>query len=146
MREDRIVTLWGPQEEDFIKRNYEIMSTSDIADVLGRTKNALSHKMRRMGLKTSNYKAWTASDDEVLRKGILKGMKRSEIASLLNATVGQVNHRVVRLGLYSLPTPAKVEAEGRPRQKITEIRPSVSCERPVYEVLPLEMNPFHMIL
>lgn len=83
----------------------------------------------------------------------------------LNATNGQIDRRIDQLGLYrkraaevsteGYPKVSVVEGspkivadtstEGRSRVKVVEVRPKIGCKRPVYEVLPLKANLFHMI-
>ena len=94
----------------------------------------------------------------------------ASMARQLNVTDGQVDRRINRLGLYrkadtrkraaevsteDCPEVKVVEAspkivadtstEGCSRVKVVEVRPKIGCKRPVYEVLPLKANPFHMI-
>lgn len=161
MKEDRILHPWEPHEEAFLVRNHEIMTRDDMAVVLGRTRQAVTNKLQRLGIKSPYHKVWSEDEDEALRRGVREGASRASLARLLNVSDGQVDRRIDRLGLHRTVAAhksiakdcteagpkvvAEVSAEGRPKVKLVEVRPKNGCKRPVYEILPLKANPFHMI-
>lgn len=165
MKEGRILHPWEPDEVAFLVRNHEIMSRDELAVVLGRTRLSVINKLQRLGVRSSFRKFWTKAEDEVLRRGVQEGASISSMARQLNVTNGQAVRRIDSLGLYrkmaaevlteGCPKVKVVEArpeivantstEGRSRVKVVEVRPKISCKRPVYDVLPLKENPFHMI-
>lgn len=173
MKEERNLHPWGADEVAFLVRNHEVMSRDELAVVLGRTRQAVTNKLQRLGIKSPYHKVWTEGEDEVLRRGVREGASMASLARLLNVTDGQVDRRIDRLGLHRTVATrksaakgsteagpkavaevsteagpkavAEVSAEGRPKVKVVEVRPKNGCKRPVYEILPLKANPFHMI-
>ena len=165
MKDGRILHPWEPAEVAFLVRNHEIMSRDELAVVLGRTRLSVINKLQRLGLRSSFRKVWTEAEDEVLRRGVQEGASMASMVKQLNATNGQIDRRIDHLGLYrkraaevstedcpkvkvaeaSPKVVADTSTEGRPRVKVVEVRPKIGCKRPVYEVLPLKANPFHMI-
>lgn len=156
MKEDRILHPWEPHEVAFLVRNHETMTRDDMAVVLGRTRQSVINKLQRLGIESPCHKVWTEGEDEALRRGVREGASRASLARLLNVSTGQIDRRIDRLGLhrknaakdYTEAGPkavAEVSAEGRPKVKVVEVRPKNGCKRPVYEILPLKANPFHML-
>lgn len=55
MEENMTNTSWNENELNFLKENYETMSSNEISIVLGRTKNAVTIKANKLGLKKPSY-------------------------------------------------------------------------------------------
>ena len=60
------------EELDFIKRNYNKMKVSEIADKLGRSEKAVRNKIERLGFKLEKLKRnepfkWTKEREQVIK-------------------------------------------------------------------------------
>lgn len=59
--------LWTKEEDDFLRSNYKKMSLNELAQNLGRTKGAVSTRLRRLNvIEPTNF--WTKEEDELIRK------------------------------------------------------------------------------
>jgi TolA-binding protein len=54
---------WTEEEEEFLRDNFMDMSNADLAEKFGITKNAIQKKLARMGLKRSETKQESQSDE-----------------------------------------------------------------------------------
>jgi len=66
-------TYWTPQEIDFLKKNYEIMSIDELGKSLRRSKNSISQKAKR--LRTNNFQF------KEMRKNFPKNNEKCECGS-----------------------------------------------------------------
>lgn len=51
----RLMTLWKPDEENFVKDNYPMMETKKIAEILQKSISGVKHKAWRLGVKKNNW-------------------------------------------------------------------------------------------
>lgn len=92
---------WSDEEIEFLKNNYQRMSIFEMAKQLGRSYYAVSHMLRRLGLKKNDRggKLWTEEEDEMLRKLVSAGLPQKTIAFILNRTIPSIQSRMKYLGL-----------------------------------------------
>jgi|AntDeeMinimDraft_5_1070356.scaffolds.fasta_scaffold17786_2 hypothetical protein len=62
------VKKYSDQEEDFIKENMASMGYPSIAVVLGRTRESVKMKAKRMGLSVGKKILWSDEEDRILRE------------------------------------------------------------------------------
>ena len=127
------------EELEFYKANFRTMSIHEMADKTGRTHRAVSQKCHELNL--SNGKAttpWLPEHDAFLFKNTLH-MTTAKMARKLNRTPHAVNLRIRFLGIDR-------DTSGQnPKRRTMEVRPDHPCDAPVYDTLPLKMNPFKCI-
>ena len=78
------------------------LTTKEIADKLGRTEDAITIKVNRLGLKiqTNDKRYWT-KEEEILLSDLWGNKSIDKIAKKLNRTVSSVKNKVYQLGLGS---------------------------------------------
>ena len=87
---------WSDTEIDLLKELYLNTPYEEIAEQIGRTRNAVHMKARKLGLRKMDF--WTRDEDRVLRKEqIERGY--GQIASILKRTGGSVKARAITLEL-----------------------------------------------
>ncbi len=72
---------WSDNDMEFLKKNYQTLSTEDIAKILGRSKNSINTYRHRWGLKL-NLDRFDGSEKDFIRKSFKK-MSDKEIADKL---------------------------------------------------------------
>lgn len=73
---------WSDNDIDFLKSNFQNLSTEDVAKLLGRSRNSINTYRHRWGLKL-NLDRFTNEEKEFIRKNFNK-MSDKEIAKKLN--------------------------------------------------------------
>lgn len=91
------------KELDFIKRNYNKMKVSEIADKLGRSEKAVRNKIERLGFKLEKLKRnepfkWTKEREQVIKDNCQQ-KSDFEIAKILGTSEGIVFRRRKKMGL-----------------------------------------------
>lgn len=91
------------EELDFIKRNYNKMKVSEIADKLGRSEKAVRNKIERLGFKLEKLKRnepfkWTKEREQVIKDNCQQ-KPDFEIAKILGTSEGIVFRRRKQMGL-----------------------------------------------
>jgi hypothetical protein len=92
---------WTNDHIEFLKNNWGVLTTEEIAHKLGRTGNAISGKASKMGLPQINSKSkWT--DEEIdLLTSLYNETPIHIIAEKLNKSAHSVSQKALRLGLKS---------------------------------------------
>lgn len=94
---------YSPEEIQFLKDNYNIMSVKDIAQHLGRTTKGVRAKLERLGLKLeilerNNPYPWPDSDVKILEENYL--LTDKDIQGLLpNYSIQSICNKRLSLGL-----------------------------------------------
>lgn len=97
---------WTSDDIEFLKNNYDKLSTQEIADALNRTPTAVSKKRIMLGLEASNIiynkpdRNWTKKEIEFLRKNI-ENVSYKDIALRLNRTEKAVMVKATKLNLIN---------------------------------------------
>lgn len=89
---------WQPDELEFLRANYPILSKAELANRLGVTNNAVISCAKKYGFAGDRSPAWTEEEDRVLRE-LYAGSPRDILPYLPNRTVNSVEYRVLVLGL-----------------------------------------------
>ncbi len=87
---------WGKEQERFLKDNFGVMSTEDIASELGVGVSAVYHKAQRIGLEHSRW--WTDEDLDFLEEHYTRLSSR-EIGDALGRTDTSVQDAARKRGL-----------------------------------------------
>jgi len=91
---------WSNNEVAKLKTLYGTGYTLDeIARILGRTKNSINNKLRRIGMaKRFKERLWSKEDDKLLKE-LYPVLPVNEVAKRLNRTVASVYNRAIRFGI-----------------------------------------------
>lgn len=89
---------WSEEEISFLKRNINILSINNLIKELGRSKNSIVLKVRKLGLEFKNKNRWTDEEINFLKDNI-NTLYLEEIANYLNRTKVSVNAKSQKLGL-----------------------------------------------
>lgn len=138
---------WTEEENEVLRVSYEVETLETIAKRLDRTKEAIYQRAIKLGIAKAKYKTWSRDDDDFLLANWGK-LSKVKIAEALGSNFKTVTSKAERLGLpkRSIREPLPLtKDEGNPRQVVKVIRPKRRVESPVYEVLPLEHNPFRIM-
>jgi len=87
---------WSMAEVDLLQRLHKTTPYEEIADLIGRTRNAVHLKARKLGLRKMEF--WDEGEDTFLKESY-KVLSYSEVGQLLGRSSGAVNARVVGLKL-----------------------------------------------
>lgn len=98
--------IWTKEDIKFLELNWNEMSAPELGEKLGRTASSIRQKGKKLGLKTSadrfekitGLKAWTAEEDEYLRKS-WGNESKIEISNKLGRSPAGVERRAHNLGL-----------------------------------------------
>ena len=91
-------TAWSAEEEELLTRLFVFVPNEEIAEQLGRTRDAVANKARKLGLQKMEF--WSDEEDELLRK-LYKKLSYELMSSLLGRTKSSIQIRVITLGLES---------------------------------------------
>lgn len=90
---------WTEEEEEFMKRNYEIMNIEKISEILGRSKSSIKNKAFQIGLKQRPpHETWTVSDIKFLKENY-RDMEFHDLMSRLNRTRSAIDTKAYELDL-----------------------------------------------
>lgn len=94
-------TAWAPEEIEFVKKNYGFMMTSQIAERLGRTENAIRWVVRSLNIPlTEKYRSWTEVEKKIIRTYSSRVDGITLVASLLPwRTRGTIFRMMDKLGI-----------------------------------------------
>ncbi|HNY78332.1 MAG: hypothetical protein RBS72_10875 [Sedimentisphaerales bacterium] len=87
---------WSQEEVGLLCELHLTMPYEEIAEKLGRTRNAVHLKAKKLGLRKMAF--WSQDEDELLREQ-RSTRAYSQVAETLGRTAGAVNARVTTLGL-----------------------------------------------
>jgi DNA-binding CsgD family transcriptional regulator len=88
---------WSDNDIDFLKSNFQNLSTEDVAKLLGRSRNSINTYRHRWGLKL-NLDRFTDEEKEFIRKNFNK-LSDKEIAKKLNENPNTVYYFRLKKGL-----------------------------------------------
>jgi transposase len=88
---------WSDGDVDFLKKNYQSLSTDDVAKILGRSKNSINTYRHRWGLRL-NLDRFTDEEKDFIRKSFRK-LSDKEIAEKLNENANAVYYFRLKEGL-----------------------------------------------
>lgn len=88
---------WTKKEDDVLRRMYKYYSLKEIREVVGRTEEAISIRIRRLGLKRRVVIRWSDKEIKMLLKMKKKGMSENKIAIELGRSSGSVNKKYKEL-------------------------------------------------
>lgn len=83
---------WSEEQLTFLKQNYGVLSLTDIANKLGKSKKSVGNYINRLGL---SDRLWTDEQLDWL-KANRKNYSIAECAKLLNKSVSAVRHKCLR--------------------------------------------------
>lgn len=89
---------WSEEEEKFLKGNYFLKSSFDIANILNRTARAVVVKACKIGLHKKRSSLWTDGEIIFLQENY-KDMAYSEIGDILNRSYKAISAKAVKFGL-----------------------------------------------
>lgn len=132
---------WTKEEVAFMVENIKTKGVDYVAEKLGRTKKGVKYKAWNVGIRAvKNHRPdWTKQDDDYLIESFGK-KTLAEMSGDLFVPKNQVTLRLKYLGLITKPT------DGKPVIKVVKVSPLKRCNKPVYDTLPLNKNPFLGIL
>lgn len=87
---------WSPTEIRLLKRLHQTTPYEEIADLIGRTRNAVHMKARKLGLHKMDF--WTEKEDQFLEEHH-RTLSYEEIGEILGRSEGAVKARAITLGL-----------------------------------------------
>lgn len=88
---------WTEAEEEILRRSNG-KPARELAEMLGRTPNAVREKRRRLGISSSRpHNKWTPAEKQELLALVKSGMKRKDIAETLGRTYASVSGMLRRL-------------------------------------------------
>lgn len=87
---------WSPAEVDLLQRLHKTSPYEEIADLIGRTRNAVHLKARKLGLRKMEF--WDEAENAFLKERY-KSLSYGEVGQLLGRSSSAVNARVTALGL-----------------------------------------------
>jgi hypothetical protein len=96
MMRDHSGEIWTEEGHDFLRANHSRMTTEELAEALGRSRNAVGIRLSILGLKARRY--WTAEEEETLQR-LYPTTTVGELAALLERSVPAVRQRAFKLGL-----------------------------------------------
>jgi len=122
---------WSGTDMDFLKNNFQTLSTEDIAKILGRSKNSINTYRHRWGLKL-DLDRFTEEEQEFIRKNFGR-LSDKEIAEKLGETPNAVYY-------YRLKEKLKKSDSWEPDKVLEEIRElfnkgklrNISASEPLY--------------
>ncbi|MBN1115508.1 MAG: sigma-70 region 4 domain-containing protein [Oligoflexia bacterium] len=88
---------WSDTDMDFLKKNFQNLSTEDIAKILGRSRNSINTYRHRWGLKL-NLDRFTDEEQEFIKKNY-KRLSDKEIAQKLGESSNAVYYFRLKEGL-----------------------------------------------
>lgn len=88
---------WTKKEDDVLRRMYKYYSLKEIREVVGRTEEAISIRIRKLGLKRRVVIRWSDKEIKMLLKMKKKGMSENKIAIELGRSSGSVNKKYKEL-------------------------------------------------
>lgn len=94
-------TAWALEEIEFVKKNYGFMMTSQMAERLGRTENAIRWAVRSLNIPlTEKYRSWTEVEKKIIRTYSPRVDGIALVASLLPwRTRGAIFRMMDKLGV-----------------------------------------------
>lgn len=92
--------MWTNKEKEFLADNYNVLTTIDIANALGKSADAVNYMIGRLGLSTPKN-IWTDQDILYLESNIGK-MSYAEIASYLGRSVRSVGNKACNIRMASV--------------------------------------------
>lgn len=88
---------WTKREDDVLRRMYKDYSLKEIREVVGRTEDAITIRIRRIGLKRRVVIRWSDKEIKMLLRLKKKGMSENKIAIELGRSSGSVNKKYKEL-------------------------------------------------
>lgn len=94
---NRLRSYWTPEEDDYLRKHHNRHGQTEIARVLGRTKNSVKSRIRVLALdRPTQARRWTLDEDDFLLHHY--GVKPfAYIARKLNRSEDAIESRLVRL-------------------------------------------------
>jgi DNA-binding CsgD family transcriptional regulator len=122
---------WSDADIEFLKKNYQNLSTDDIAKILGRSKNSINTYRHRWGLKL-NLDRFTEEEKDYILKAFKK-MSDKEIADKLGENSNAVYYFRLKEGLKKSGhwDEAKVIYEIKELFETGKLR-NISASEPIY--------------
>lgn len=94
----RTLSKWTPAEYDYLRSHYRTQNNVQLAQALGRAKQAVITRLYKLGLIRGLRKGWSLSEDEYLRAHY-RTQNNRELGNALGRTVSAVTNRIKNLGL-----------------------------------------------
>lgn len=99
------VDIWTEEEIATLKKLYgQRLPLVEIAQVIGRTRQAVNAKCTTLGLDRGHYrKKWTIDDRQLVEKKLAQGFAVKDIASMLKVTTKALQYQIGKWGLATPP-------------------------------------------
>ena len=92
-------------EDNFLRSNYDTMSTRELASGIGRGTGSVSDRLQALGVRRWKSRAFTPEEDEAIRAGF--GTSSVAVGRALGRDAAVVRSRAVRLGRGKWKRPLK---------------------------------------
>lgn len=99
---------YTPDDDAYIRDNYQSATVRDIARSLGREFRGIQHRAARLGLSKVVLRRWTTKEDDVIRAGI--GERLAIVAARLGRRQSEVSTRAKYLG-FSFRKPMRPDSK-----------------------------------
>lgn len=90
--------MWTKEDTDFLIKNYENMTTTQIANKLGYTIRSVRRKCHKLGLVKDKFK-WTPQDEQFIKDNFNK-LTIYEMSNILGCSYDTVRHKLNTYKLY----------------------------------------------
>lgn len=92
---------WSDNEIEFLKKNYNDFSNSQLSNKIGRSSSSIEKKLKRLGLKKSSRSLsmrWSDKDNNFLKENYSK-MTNKELSEILGRSPKTILNRASKMGL-----------------------------------------------
>jgi len=122
---------WSNKDMDFLKNNFQNLSTEDIAKILGRSKNSINTYRHRWGLKL-NLERFSDEEQDYIKRNFER-MSDKELADKLGENANSVYYFRLKEGLKKSDRwePDKVLEEIRDLHQKGKLK-NISASEPLY--------------
>lgn len=110
------MAIWKNKDDKFLKDNYCTMDYWEMAERLGRTKEAVKMRCYHIGLNKKN-RGWTAEQDQYLKEHY-NTKCRDELANYFKKSKHTLYQRAAFLGIQKVREPYRVQRYKEPKLKI----------------------------
>lgn len=115
-KENRRKEPWTPKEDQYLAKYYKVMSDREIAEELGRTKNAIHSRRNALELyKSEPSDTWTEEEEEIFKAMAVAGYTNKDIANRLGRSYQAI---AVRLCNQTEDFKEKVAVQRAGRRKL----------------------------